>query len=174
MYSARSITGNTVRPANDTFVPRRPVRETPAGRAEASIVVNGELVGLVAVPPGRPAPMAALRPLGPTLLLSGIALLVTGAGAASLLIFGPVRRRLRQLEDAAAQIGAGDTSARASEHGGDEVAALARSFNRMAADLQTRAAALAASDQARPVERPPTARMVAARRRARTTHRHQE
>jgi two-component system, OmpR family, sensor kinase len=131
------------------FVPRRPVRESPAGRAEASIIVNGELVGLVAVPPGRPSPMAALRPLGPTLLLSGIVLLVTGAGAASLLIFGPVRRRLRQLEDAATRIGAGDAAARASEHGGDEVAALARSFNRMAADLQARATALTASDQAR-------------------------
>ena len=93
--------------------------------------------------------MAALRPLGPTLLLSGIVLLVMGAGAAALLIFGPVRRRLRQLEDAATRIGAGDAAARASEHGGDEVAALARSFNRMAADLQTRAAALAASDQTR-------------------------
>ena len=131
------------------FRPRRAVRSTLAGRAEASIVVDGELVGLVAVPPGRPAPMAALRPLGPTLALSGVVLLVTGAGAASLLIFGPVRRRLRQLEDAAARIGGGDTTARAAETGGDEVAALARSFNRMAADLQTRAAALSASDQAR-------------------------
>jgi signal transduction histidine kinase len=131
------------------FIPRQSVRQRPTGRAEASIVVNGELVGLVAVPPGRPAPMAALRPLGPTLLLSGIVLLVTGAGAASLLIFGPVRRRLRQLEDAATRIGAGDVTARASEGGGDEVAALAHSFNRMAADLQARASALTASDQAR-------------------------
>jgi signal transduction histidine kinase len=132
-----------------SFFPRRAVRQSPTGRAEASIMVNGELVGLVAVPPGRPAPMAALRPLGPTLLLSGIVLLVTGAGAASLLIFGPVRRRLRQLENAATRIGAGDVTARASADGGDEVAALAQSFNRMAADLQARAAALTASDQAR-------------------------
>ena len=131
------------------FRPRRAVRESRAGRADAVIIVNGELVGLVAVPPGRPAPMAALRPLGPTLLWSGIVLLVSGAGAASLLIFGPVRRRLRQLEDAAARIGAGDATVRASETGGDEVTALARSFNRMAADLQTRASALSASDQAR-------------------------
>ena len=128
---------------------QRSVRESLTGRAEASIVVNGELVGLVTVAPGRPAPMAALRPLGPTLLLSGVVLLVSGAGAASLLIFGPVRRRLRQLEDAATRIGAGDVTARAWEDGGDEVAALAQSFNRMAADLQTRAAALTASDQAR-------------------------
>jgi signal transduction histidine kinase len=93
--------------------------------------------------------MAVLRPLAPTLALSGLVVLVLGAAAAALLIFGPVRRRLRQLEDAAARIGAGDTRARAPEHGGDEVAALARSFNRMAADLEARATALASSDQAR-------------------------
>lgn len=131
------------------FRPRRRLRAAAAGRAEAPIVVGGELVGLVAVPPGRPAPMAALQPLGPTLAASGVALLVLGAGAAALLIFGPVRRRLRHLEDAAARIGAGDAGARAPADGGDEVAALARTFNRMAADLQSRAAALAASDQAR-------------------------
>jgi two-component system OmpR family sensor kinase len=131
------------------FFRRRAVRENMAGRAEASIIVNGELVGLVAVPPGRPAPMAALRPLGPTLLISGLVLLVSGAGAASLLIFGPVRRRLRQLEDAATRIGAGDAAVRAEEGGGDEVTALAKSFNRMAADLEARATALSAADQAR-------------------------
>ena len=128
---------------------RRPLMAGDGGRAEAPIVIDGELAGLVAVPPGRPAPMAALRPLGPTLALSALVLLVTGAGAAALLIFGPVRQRLRQLEEAAARVGAGDIGARAPEHGGDEVAALARSFNRMAADLEGRAAAVAASDQAR-------------------------
>jgi signal transduction histidine kinase len=135
-----------------TVRPRRPrplVRENPAGRAEALILVNGNVVGLVAVPPGRPGPMAALRPLGPTLALSGLVLLVLGASAAALLIFGPVRRRLRHLEDAATRIGAGDAAARAPESGGDEVAALARSFNQMAADLQVRAAALTAADEAR-------------------------
>jgi signal transduction histidine kinase len=126
-----------------------PPRMTARGRAEVPIGVNGELAGLVAVPPGRPAPLAALRPLGPTLALSGLALLVIGAGVAALLIFGPVRTRLRQVEDAAARIGKGDTRARAPEYGGDEVAALARSFNQMAADLEARAAALSASDQAR-------------------------
>lgn len=134
------------------FRPRRPLRPLPGGRGgrtEAPVIVGGELVGLVAVPPGRPAPMAALQPLGPTLAISGVVILVIGAGGAALLIFGPVRRRLRHLEDAVARVGAGDVSVRAPEHGGDEVAALARSFNRMAADLQARAAALSASDQAR-------------------------
>jgi len=103
----------------------------------------------VTVLPVRPTLMGVLRPLAPTLALSALAVLVLGATSAALLIFGPVRRRLRQLEDAASRIGAGETSARAPEHGGDEVAALARSFNRMATDLEARATALAASDQAR-------------------------
>jgi two-component system OmpR family sensor kinase len=134
----------------------RPVRQAPPGprfaggrRLEAPIVVHGELAGLVTVLPVRPTLMGVLRPLAPTLALSALAVLVLGATSAALLIFGPVRRRLRQLEDAASRIGAGETSARAPEHGGDEVAALARSFNRMATDLEARATALAASDQAR-------------------------
>jgi signal transduction histidine kinase len=128
---------------------RRPLRPPVGGRVEAPIVVNGDLVGLVAVPAVRIAPMAALQSLGPTLAAWGLGLLVVGVGAAALLIFGPVRRRLREVQQAASRIGAGDTTARAPERGGDEVAALARSFNQMAADLQARASALAASDQAR-------------------------
>ena len=128
---------------------RRALRPPPNGRAEAAIVVADQLVGLVAVPPGRATPMAALQQFGPKLALSGIGLLVLGACAAALLIFGPVRRRLREVEEAAARIGAGDVTARAPEAGRDEVAARAYAFNRMAADLQTRAAALSASDQAR-------------------------
>jgi signal transduction histidine kinase len=133
-----------------------PVRQSPfrprfegSHRLEAPVLVRGALEGIVMVLPGRPTVMAVLRPLAPTLALSALVVLVLGATAAALLIFGPVRRRLRQLEDAAARIGAGETSARAPDHGGDEVAALARSFNRMAADLEARAAALAASDQTR-------------------------
>ncbi|OFW05015.1 MAG: hypothetical protein A3I61_19080 [Acidobacteria bacterium RIFCSPLOWO2_02_FULL_68_18] len=129
--------------------PRRLFRAAAGGRAEAPIVLAGALAGLVVVPPGRPTLMTTLRPLAPTLALSGVAVLAVGAAAAALLIFGPVRRRLRELEDAAVRIGAGDATARAPEHGGDEVTALAHSFNRMAADLAARADALAASDRAR-------------------------
>jgi two-component system sensor histidine kinase BaeS len=128
---------------------RRELRPAANGRAEAPVIVHEQIVGLVAVPPGRVAPMAALREFGPTLALSGVGLLVLGAGAAALLIFGPVRRRLREVEEAAARIGAGDVTARAPDTGRDEVATLARAFNQMAADLQARAAALSASDQAR-------------------------
>jgi len=119
------------------------------GRLAAPILLDGNPAGVVVVTQERPGPLAALRPLGPTLAVSGLALLLAGAGAAALLIFGPVRRRLRHLEDAASRIGSGDVRVRAPEHGGDEVAALARSFNRMAADLQARAEALTASDKAR-------------------------
>jgi signal transduction histidine kinase len=128
---------------------RRALRPPANGRAEAPIILDDRIVGLVAVPPGRVAPMAALQQFGPTLALSGIGLLVLGAGAAALLIFGPVRRRLREVQEAAARIGAGEVTARASDAGRDEVAALAHAFNQMAADLQARAIALTASDLAR-------------------------
>ena len=129
--------------------PRVPPQAVEGGRVDRPIVVNGGVVGIVSVPAGRAAPLAALRTLGPTLAASGLTLLLVGAAAAALLIFGPVRRRLGELEDAARRIGAGDVAARAPEHGGDEVAALAKSFNRMAVDLQARAQALEASDKAR-------------------------
>jgi two-component system sensor histidine kinase MtrB len=86
---------------------------------------------------------------GPTLTLVGLALLVAGAVTASLLIFRPTHNRLRSLEAAARALGEGRSDVRASEAGGDEVSALSREFNRMADDLQQRAAALSASDAAR-------------------------
>jgi signal transduction histidine kinase len=60
-----------------------------------------------------------------------------------------VRQRLRSLEDAARALGEGRTDVRANEKGGDEVSALSATFNRMADDLQTRAAALEEADRAR-------------------------
>ena len=65
------------------------------------------------------------------------------------MIFGPARRRLRALETAARQLGAGDLTARAPDRGGDEIAAVASAFNAMAGDLSARAEALAASDRVR-------------------------
>ena len=115
----------------------------------APIVVDRQQVGLVAVP-SRPLPLfLALSELGPTLIWTGIALLAGGTLVTALLIFRPTHKRLRSLERAAHALGEGRTDVRAPESGGDEVAALARAFNRMAADLDTRARALAASDTAR-------------------------
>ena len=119
----------------------RPTRPMP-------ILVSGELRGVVVVPP-RPPFGFLLRRYAPTLALVAAGALVAGALVAAIAIFGPARRRLRAVEDAARRLGAGDLSARAPDRGGDEVAAVAAAFNAMADDLAARAAALAASDRAR-------------------------
>jgi signal transduction histidine kinase len=67
----------------------------------------------------------------------------------ALVVFGPARRRLKAVQTATEQLGAGDLSARAPDHGGDEVSAVARSFNKMAEELTSRARALEAADAAR-------------------------
>jgi signal transduction histidine kinase len=84
-----------------------------------------------------------------TLAVVATGVLLLGAFVATVVIFGPARRRLRAVEDAARRLGGGDLSARAPEGGGDEVTAVARAFNAMAADLSTRAEALASADRAR-------------------------
>lgn len=122
-------------------LPQQVLRRTgPAG----PVIVDGVPVGVVIA-----MPRSTLRELGPTLAAVGAVLVAIGTTAAALLIFGPVRPRLRSLEDAARQVGAGDLTARAREDGGDEVAALARAFNQMTHDLQQRAAQLQAADRTR-------------------------
>jgi signal transduction histidine kinase len=113
------------------------------------IVVAGSQVGLVAVPGNPPPVSVALQELGPTLSLFGLGLLAVGATLTALLIFRPAHNRLRTLEQAARALGEGRADVRATETGGDEVSSLARTFNRMAADLDSRAAALTESDRAR-------------------------
>jgi len=141
----------TARPGERERGPLRPdgfgPLRGPRGRfplIAGEIVVEGRLVGLVSAMPQTP-----LRQLGPTMAVVGIGLVIGGTALASLLIFGPVRRRLRHLEEAAKRVGAGDLTARAREDGGDEVAGLASAFNRMAADLGSRAAQVQAADRAR-------------------------
>ncbi len=106
-------------------------------------------VGVVAVPLNPPPVSVALRELGPTLTWLGLGLLGLGATLTALFVFRPVHKRLRTLEHAARALGDGRTDVRATETGGDEVSSLARTFNRMAEDLESRATALAASDRAR-------------------------
>lgn len=113
------------------------------------IVVGNVLVGRVAVLPGRPPFSRILRELGPAMGVVGGGVLAVGGTLIAFVVFGPVRRRLRQVQDATERLGLGDQRARAPEHGGDEVAAVARSFNRMAEELGARAEALQASDRAR-------------------------
>ena len=115
----------------------------------APIVVGATLMGRVAVLPGGPPLSRIVRELGPRMGVMGGGVLAVGAALIAFVVFGPVRRRLRQVQDATARLGQGDLSARAPEQGGDEVAAVARSFNRMAEELGVRAEALQASDKAR-------------------------
>jgi signal transduction histidine kinase len=115
----------------------------------APVIVDGAFAGRVAVVPGGPPFSRVVRELGPTMGVLGGSILVVGMGLIAFVIFGPVRKRLKQVQDAAERLGSGDLSARALADGGDEVAAVARSFNRMAEELTARAAALEASDKAR-------------------------
>jgi signal transduction histidine kinase len=112
------------------------------------IVVAGETVGVVVVPPQAPFAFL-LRRYAPMLALVAVGVLLVGAVLTSALIFGPARRRLRALESAARRFGAGDVTARAPDRGGDEIAAVASAFNTMADDLAARAAALAEADRTR-------------------------
>jgi two-component system OmpR family sensor kinase len=117
------------------------VRPTP-------IVVNHVMAGVVVVPPDAPFSVVLGR-FAPMLAAVAAGTLIVGTIAASMMIFGPARRRLRELESAARRLGGGELSARAPDRGGDEIAAVAGAFNAMADDLGARADALAASDRAR-------------------------
>jgi two-component system OmpR family sensor kinase len=114
----------------------------------APIMVAGRLAGVVVVPPQAPFGFLLGR-FAPMLALVAAGVLIVGAVLTSAMVFGPARRRLRALETAARKLGSGDLSARAPDRGGDEIAAVASAFNAMAADLSTRADALAASDRVR-------------------------
>src|ERR1041384_6248283 len=83
------------------------------------------------------------------MVLVGGSVLIVGSTLIALFVFGPARGRLKQLQEATVRFGAGDMTARAPDRGGDEVAALARSFNQMGDELASRARALEASDNAR-------------------------
>jgi signal transduction histidine kinase len=125
--------------------PIRPFRNAEIG----AVIVNGFLAGRVAVLPGGPAFGRVLSELGPQMALVAGGVLSIGTVLIAIVVFGPTRRRLRQVQDATERLGAGDVAARAPEDGGDEVAELAQSFNRMADELTNRARALEASDKAR-------------------------
>jgi signal transduction histidine kinase len=119
-----------------------------SGVLTVPIVLDGRMVGLVGVP--RRAPFAfLLQQFAPMLSSIATLVLVVGALFTSALIFGPPRRRLQSLEMASRRVGAGDFSARALEYGGDEITAVAASFNAMARDLEARADALALADRTR-------------------------
>jgi len=115
----------------------------------APIIVNGTQIGRVAVIAGDPPFSRVLRQLGPTMGLVAGGVLLVGTALIAFVVFGPTRRRLKEVQAATERLGSGDLTARAPEYGGDEVAALATSFNRMADELANRARALETSDKAR-------------------------
>jgi two-component system sensor histidine kinase BaeS len=129
-------------PGGPGFGPRRIAEFQP-------VVVSGETVGVVAVMRVRPPFTLVLQEVGPTMLLAGLAVLGLGGAVMAFVVFGPARRRLLHLQEATGSIGRGDFSVRAPEEGGDEVAQLARAFNRMADELATRAGALESADRTR-------------------------
>jgi two-component system sensor histidine kinase BaeS len=113
------------------------------------IFVAGEPVGRVVVLPGGPPFSRIVRQFGPTIALVATSVLVVGTTLIALVVFGPARRRLKAVQSATDRLGAGDLDARAPEQGGDEVTAVARSFNRMAEELSSRTRALEAADTTR-------------------------
>lgn len=113
----------------------------------APIQVDRALAGMVMVPP--PAQRGLFGDVGRIVSLPGTLVLLLVTVVATLVIFGPARRRLRDLERAAEELGSGRLEARASEAGHDEIARVARAFNRMAAELATRDEALRAADRQR-------------------------
>jgi two-component system sensor histidine kinase BaeS len=127
--------------------PRRP---PPPRRGEfALVLVNGMPIGRVIVLPGGPSFWRILSRLGPTMAPVAAGVLGVGMVVIAFVVFGPAKRRLRAVQEATERLGAGDLDARAPESGGDEVAVVARSFNKMADELTNRARALELSDAAR-------------------------
>ena len=111
-------------------------------------VAGGRVAGVLLVARGRPIGTVA-REVVPWLVAGAIGLLLAGTVMASLAVFRPAHARLRDLERAARRFAAGDRAARAAAVGGDEVAEVARAFNRMADEAAQREAALVEADRAR-------------------------
>jgi two-component system sensor histidine kinase BaeS len=135
------------------FPPPRQFRASGAGGGPLGetvpLFVNDEQVGRVVIWAGDRPFWRIVRQMGPTMAVIGAGVLGVGTALIALVVFGPVRRRLKGVQAATERLGAGDLSARAPDHGSDEVATLARSFNQMADELATRARALEASDRIR-------------------------
>ena len=114
----------------------------------APIAQGDTVVAVVWVPP-----LTGLRrfadAVGTPRAIGVLLLLIGGTAIAALVVFRPAQARLRAVEDAARRFGEGDLTARAPAIGGDEVAAVAEAFNRMATDLAARQAQLVEADRAR-------------------------
>ena len=140
--------GPPPRPPDGATTERTPFGAPRRGPVMAPIQHNEQIVAVVWIPP-----LTGLRrvagELGTPIAIGALLLLIGGTALAALVIFRPAQARLRAVEEAARRLGEGDLSARAPEIGGDEVAAVATAFNRMAADLAARQAQLVEADRAR-------------------------
>lgn len=137
---ARAVLAGTTLSPTPGDQPTGPVVSAP-------IQVSGRLAGLVLLPP--PPPRGLLANVGELLSLPGVLVLFAATAVATLVIFAPARNRLRALERAAEEFGAGQLATRAPAQGRDEIARVATAFNRMATDLEDRTEALQLSDRLR-------------------------
>ena len=126
---------------------RRPL-EWVGGRL-MRLRADERVVAVVGLAPGEGPWTPVFREYGPPLAIAAAVLLIAGAAGMAVFVLRPARRRIRTLQEAAEALGGGDSAARAPESGGDEVAALARSFNKMATELDARVRELKASDRLR-------------------------
>ncbi len=140
--------GPPPRPPDGSMRPRTPFGNPRRAPVMAPIAHGDQVVAMVWVPPLTGLQRVA-EEIGMPLLAGAFLLLIGGTVVATLAIFRPAQARLSAVEDAARRFGEGDLSARAPEIGGDEVAAVARAFNQMAADLAARQAQLVEADRAR-------------------------
>ena len=120
----------------------RPITTVP-------LLVDRQFAGLVLVLVLQSRPIGIPHELGRLLSLPSTLVLIVAAVVVALVVFNPARRRLSALEQAARRLGEGDLAARAPQAGGDEIARVAAAFNRMAAELESRDAALRTSDALR-------------------------
>jgi signal transduction histidine kinase len=123
---------------------RIPERWIAGPFAASPVLVDGRVTGVVAI-----VPPPLLRAFGPATVLASLCLVVAGTTILLLVFVKPVVARIHRLQEAAERIGRNDLTARAPTEGADEIAALARTFNAMAEELQRRAEALTASDRVR-------------------------
>ena len=116
----------------------------------APIQVNGELAGLVVIPPRRGGVLMTLQRW---LSWPGTIVLVLGTIVAAGAVFAPARRRLQALEHAAEQLGRGELRG-AGAGGGPWTRSPTwrQAFNRMAEELAARDEALRVSRQAAPAD----------------------
>ena len=119
-------------PPDGGGMPRMPFGPPRRGPVMAPIQHNDTVVAMVWVPPLTGLRRVRRCARHAARARRAVLLLIAGTAIAALVIFRPAQARLRALEDAADRFGEGDLTARAPAIGGDEVAAVAEAFNRMA------------------------------------------